>query len=403
MASSPEFTLLLDLGLTVISALGFSLLFSKLKQPVVVGQLLAGMMIGPFGLGLIRDLNTINLLASVGIILLLFTVGLELDPLEIRRIGPESIILAVVELAITFGAVFAVAVVLGLSYLESLFVAVVVSPTSTAIMGKLLMETNSLRARESHFVLTASIIEDFAIIVVLLLLPGLVAANSQVAVSDMLVFVLKGLLLIGVIFAFGWKVAPKIIDRMSLGKKDYQETAFLLALSFGFAFALLSSYLGFSPAIGAFLVGLMIRGRQANFIMEKVGPIKDLFIVLFFVSMGALINLGALFTLTLPIIAVLVVAILGKFVGAWIGARMSFARNDAVKVGTSMLPRGEFSFVVAREGTGLGIAGQLLLPIAGLSTLISSIAASVGLRLVRARPVEVVQVAGASSTGVKSK
>jgi len=135
LASSPEFALLLDIGLTIISALGFSLLFSKLKQPVVVGQLLAGMTIGPFGLGLIRDLNTINLLASLGIILLLFTVGLELDPLEIRRIGPESIILAVME-AITFGAVFAVAVVLGLSYLESLFVAVVVSPTSTAIMGK---------------------------------------------------------------------------------------------------------------------------------------------------------------------------------------------------------------------------------------------------------------------------
>ena len=402
MASSPEFALLLDIGLTIISALGFSLLFSKLKQPVVVGQLLAGMTIGPFGLGLIRDLNTINLLASLGIILLLFTVGLELDPLEIRRIGPESIILAVME-AITFGAVFAVAVVLGLSYLESLFVAVVVSPTSTAIMGKLLLETNSLRARESHFVLTASIIEDFAIIVILLLLPGLVVANSQVAVSDMVVFVLKGLLLIGVIFAFGWKIAPKIIDRMSSGKKDYQETAFLLALSFGFAFALLSSYLGFSPAIGAFLVGLTIRGRQANFIMERIVPIKDLFIVLFFVSMGALINLGTLFTITLPIIAVLAVAILGKFVGAWMGARMSFARKDAVKIGTSMLPKGEFSFVVAREGTGLGIAGQLLLPIAGLSTLISSIAASVGLRLVRARPVEVVQVAGASSTKVKSK
>ena len=402
MASSPEFALLLDIGLTIISALGFSLLFSKLKQPVVVGQLLAGMTIGPFGLGLIRDLNTINLLASLGIILLLFTVGLELDPLEIRRIGPESIILAVME-AITFGAVYAVAVVLGLSYLESLFVAVVVSPTSTAIMGKLLLETNSLRARESHFVLTASIIEDFAIIVILLLLPGLVVANSQVAVSDMVVFVLKGLLLIGVIFAFGWKIAPKIIDRMSSGKKDYQETAFLLALSFGFAFALLSSYLGFSPAIGAFLVGLTIRGRQANFIMERIVPIKDLFIVLFFVSMGALINLGTLFTITLPIIAVLAVAILGKFVGAWMGARMSFARKDAVKIGTSMLPKGEFSFVVAREGTGLGIAGQLLLPIAGLSTLISSIAASVGLRLVRARPVEVVQVAGASSTKVKSK
>ncbi len=97
-------------------------------------------------------------------------------------------------------------------------------------------------------------------------------------------------------------------------------------------------------------MGLMIRGKQATFVLDKVGPIKDLFIVLFFVSMGTLINIGTVLTLTLPIIAVIGMAIVGKFGGCWIGAKLSAVRHDATKVGISMLPRGEFSFIVASEG-----------------------------------------------------
>jgi CPA2 family monovalent cation:H+ antiporter-2 len=125
----------------------------------------------------------------------------------------------------------------------------------------------------------------------------------------------------------------------------------------------------------------MIRGPQAQFVKEKVGPIKDLFIVLFFVSMGTLINIGALLTVTLPIIAVLTVAIFGKFLGCWAGARLSGAKGEATMVGLSMLPRGEFSFIVAQEGTSLSVAAQILYPVAGLVTLISSIVSSIGLRL----------------------
>jgi CPA2 family monovalent cation:H+ antiporter-2 len=371
----------LDLGLAVFTALGFSYLFSKIKQPAVVGQLIAGIIIGPFGLGLIQNLNTINLLASLGIILLLFTVGLELDPLEIRKIGPDSFILALVELAVTFTTVTLVGLAVGLTQLEAVFAAAVVATTSTAIMSKILLETKSLRAKESHTVVTASIIEDFATVFMLLLLPGLAAASNQVPPTDIVVLALKGALLVGIIFFFGWRIAPWLIDRISKADQEYKETAFLLALSFGFAFALLSSYLGFSPAVGAFLMGLMIRGPQAQFVKEKVGPIKDLFIVLFFVSMGTLINIGALLTVTLPIIAVLTVAIFGKFLGCWAGARLSGAKDEATMVGLSMLPRGEFSFIVAQEGTSLGVAAQILYPVAGLATLISSILSSIGLRV----------------------
>ena len=155
MAASADFTFLFDLGLAVFAALGFSYLFSKIKQPVVVGQLVAGIIIGPFGLGLIQNLNTIDLLASLGIILLLFTVGLELDPLEIRKIGPDSFILAVVELTATFVLVTLVGLAVGLTQIEAIFAAAVVSTTSTAIMSKILLETKSLREKESHTVVKA--------------------------------------------------------------------------------------------------------------------------------------------------------------------------------------------------------------------------------------------------------
>ncbi|TMI46192.1 cation:proton antiporter [Candidatus Bathyarchaeota archaeon] len=385
MASTPEFSLLLNLGLAIFAAFAFSILFSKIKQPVVLGQLIAGIIIGPFGLGLVQDLGAINLLASLGIVLLLFTVGLELDPLEIRKIGPDSFILTAVELTISFLSVFGVALLAGLTSIEAVFVAAVVATTSTAIMSKILLESKSFRAKESQMVITASVIEDFATVFILLLLPGLAAASNQVPPSELALLIAKGILLVAVIFGFGWRVAPRIIDRMTEGDQEYKETAFLLALSFGFVFAVLSSFLGFSPAVGAFLMGLMIRGKQAEFVLGKVGPIKDLFIVLFFVSMGTLINIGAVLTLTLPILAVLTTAIIGKFWGCWTGAKLSAAKQQATRVGVSMLPRGEFSFIVASEGTGLGVASQILFPIAGLTTLISSILSAIGMRLIKTR------------------
>jgi monovalent cation:H+ antiporter-2, CPA2 family len=392
LASTPEFSLLFGLGLSIFAAFAFSILFSKIKQPVVLGQLIAGMIIGPFGLGLVQDLGAINLLASLGIVLLLFTVGLELDPLEIRKIGPDSFILAFVELIITFFSVYGIAVLVGLSNVEAIFVAAVVSTTSTAIMSKILLESGSFREKQSQMVVTASVIEDFATVFILLLLPGVAAASNQVPPLDIVVLGLRGFFLVSLIFVFGWRIAPWIIDRVNQSDQEYIETAFLLALSFGFVFALVSSFLGFSPAVGAFLMGLMIRGKQARFVLDKVGPIKDLFIVIFFVSMGTLINIGATLTLTLPILAILAIAIGGKFWGCWTGSKLSRVKQDATKVGVSMLPRGEFSFIVASEGVGLGVATQILYPIAGLTTLLTSILSSIGMRLLKRQATKPVQV-----------
>ena len=384
MAPSPEFVLLFDLGLTVLAALVLGLIFSKLKLPVMVGQLVAGILIGPYGFGLIQDLGIINLLASLGIILLMFTVGLEMDPADLRKLGPRVLVITLVELASTFALVSIVGLWAGLTYLEAIFAAAVVSITSTAIMGRLLGETGLLHSKGSQLALTVSVAEDFSSIFFLLLFPGLVAANQQISAMEILIIAVKGLALLGIILGFGFKVAPKLIDYL-IARQDegHRETAFLVALSVGFAFAILSSYFGFSPAVGAYLAGLMIRGRQADFVRQKIDPVKELFVVLFFVSMGTLINVGSLLTLTIPLIAVLSAAVVAKFFGNWLGTELTGAKDQAIMVGVAMLPIGEFAFIIAQEGAGLGVAAGLLFPIAGLSMLVTTALSAVGLRILK--------------------
>src|SRR5260370_7078592 len=179
----------------------------------------------------------------------------------------DSFVLAAVELPIRFVSGFGVAVVVGLSTIEAVFVGAVVATTSTAIMSKILLESRSFHTKESQMVITASVIEDFATVLILLLLPGLAAANNQVGSSDLALLVGKGILLVTVIFTFGWRVAPRIIDRIAQIDQESTYTPFLLSLSSRFIFSLVSSFLGFSPAVGLFLMCLLIRRKTAGLVV----------------------------------------------------------------------------------------------------------------------------------------
>src|SRR5207245_8998269 len=132
------------------------------------------MLIGPYGLGLSQDFRVINLLSSLGIILLMFTVGLEMDPLDIRRLGPKILIVTIVELGLTFTSVAIVGFWAGLTYLEAIFAAGVVSITSTAILSKLLVETDTLHLKGSQLALTVTVVEDVSSILILNMLPRLI-------------------------------------------------------------------------------------------------------------------------------------------------------------------------------------------------------------------------------------
>ncbi len=364
---------LLELGVAVGAALLLSLLFYRLRLPMIVGQLVAGMIVGPSGFGLIRDLSAISLLASLGIVLLLFVVELELGPRDLRRIGSKALLLTIIEFLLALLAGFASGLALGWSFQDSFFLGAVLSVSSTAIVGKITLDRRAELGPDTASTLMAVLVIEDVIAVLLLLLVPEFASGSQVQLSTISFIAVKGGLLVLATVGFGRFAAPKVINWVSQYELEVGETTFLLALSFGFLFGVLSAYLGFSPAVGSFLLGLTLLGKHSRYIKEKISPIKDLFIVFFFVSMGTLIEARSTIGVGLPLILVMVCAILGKLAGGYLGARIAGIPGPTV-IGGILLVRGEFTLILAKAGVDAGIVSTALYPIAGLAILVTAIA-----------------------------
>lgn len=385
-------TPLLDMGIAVGAALIMSLLFYRLRLPMMVGQLFAGMLVGPFGLGLVRDPTVIDLLASLGIVLLLFVLGLELDPRDLRKIGFKALILTIIEfmIALVVGILSGVSL-LGWTIQQSLFLGAVFGISGTAIIGRVIMDRRGeLGQQLVSTIITVMIIEDVIAILLLLITPQL-AAGNQVPPSELLFLSLKGALLCILTVGFGRLVAPRIINWLSQYELEVGEATFLLALSFGFLFGVLSAYLGFSPGIGAFLIGLTLLGKHSRYIMEKVSPIKDLFIIFFFVSMGTLIDARSALNLGLPLILLMVGAVAGKIAGGTLGARILRMRHPFM-IGAILIPQGEFTLILARAGVEAGLIPTVFYSIGGLAIVVTALTVPLSNRLTLRSEVRDVQL-----------
>jgi CPA2 family monovalent cation:H+ antiporter-2 len=365
---------LLELGVIAGSALMFSLVMWRLHLPVALGQLIAGMAIGPFGLKLVVDLAVIQEMAEVGIVLLLFVVGLELDPSKLRSLGIKVLVFTFTEFAGSFLAGVVAGLLLGWSIVETFVLAGVMSISSTALIAKLLHERRALSKTSSGLMMSALVIEDLIAVLLLSLMPSLAALQWPTLV-DVGIWSLRGLLLVGLVLVFGVYVAPRVIDRISQLDVDLDEAGFLLSLSLAFAMAIASSTLGFSAGIGAFLMGLVIRGKRARFIHMKTRAVYDLFLTVFFVSMGMLVDTSQLLnvTYTLPVVGL---GFFGKYVGSYFGAILSSQGSEAKNIAVDMNPRGEFSFVLAHDATAAGIAGTLIYPLTGSLVIFTSLISS---------------------------
>jgi len=380
-----ETAFLLDLGILAVSALIFSLIFARFKLPIVSAQILAGMTVGPFALGWVVDQTVIGEIASVGIVLLLFLLGLELDPVELRKIARQVVPLTFVEVGITSAFVLAGSYVLGLTLIWSVIFAMAVSISSTAIVGKIILERRMFQAQESKFLVGLMIAEDFVAVGFLIVLstitsPGAASASQQ----------LTRIVEIGLGYLVARYLARIAIDYLSSYDVDLEEIPFLFALALGVLFAVLAAVLGYSPGIGAFVIGLSIRGKQSRFLTEKLSTIKDLFLVLFFVSMGSLIDPFSALGLGIAIILALALVVGGKLVGGFaVGNVLSRGQhNPGIRpwsFGTWLVPRGEFSFVIGQFALAIGLISRDIL---GLSVLISALVGPFLQRLVEPKMAE---------------
>lgn len=265
---------------------------------------------------------------------------------------------------------------LGWSIRDSILLAWVIGISSTALVAKMLHERGTFTQPSTPLMMSALIVEDIIAVIILSLLPSLATSSSEV-LSGLGIWILRGTLLIALIFVLGVYVAPRAIDRISQLDLDVDEAGFLLSISLGFAMAILSYVLGFSAATGAFLMGLAIRGKRARFVYEKILPVRDLFLVIFFVSMGMLVDPSQFLNVSV-VLPVVGLALIGKYSGSYLAAVLSVERKEANGVAIGMTPRGEFSFVIARDAVSAGAARALIYPIAGtvvvVTTLVSALA-----------------------------
>lgn len=393
MASETAF--LLDLGVLAVSALAFSLVFVRLRLPIVSAQILAGMTVGPYVLGWVTDQTLIVEISSTGIVLLLFIMGLELDPVELRRIAKLVVPLTLLEVSIAFGFGFLASIVLGLSLIWSIIFAMTASISSTAIVGKIILEKRMFQAEESKFLVGLMVSEDIVAVGFLILLSTI--AGSGLTASAQLVRVfeigLGGVGLLVLAYLVARYFAQAAINYLSSYELESEEIPFLFGLGLGLAFAVLAAVLGYSPGIGAFMIGLSIRGKQSRFLTQKLSAIKDLFLVLFFVSMGSLIDPFSAFTLGLAIIPALILVVVGKFLGGTLIGRLLSWNRPSPKVntwsfGTWLVPRGEFSFVIGQFALATGIITGSIFSLVGLSVLVTALSGPFLQRLVGPRLAE---------------
>lgn len=354
-------------------------LMHKIKFPTIIGFILIGIIAGPYGLSIVEDTELINLLAEFGIIILLFVIGLEFSIHKLKRVGLNGIIIGTVQLGIVFCAGYVLGMALEWSHLEALFLGSILAITSTAISLRFLRDLNLVNTKEWNTVVTILIIEDLAAVFLLTFL-GNASEGAGFGLTDLGIMVIQNFIFFVLTFAIGIKIIPKLLEYVS--KIKMEEASFITALSLAFGLAVLANFLGLSSAIGAFLMGMIIASSKfSGSVTKKVLPLRDFFILIFFVSIGMLVNIALIPDAILIAIPIVIVAIVAKFVGNMFSASM--AGNtfiSATTIGAVMVPIGEFSFIIAKLGVDSGNIRESIYPVTIVVSLVTMLAMPLLLR-----------------------
>lgn len=354
-----------DLALILAAAGVVTLLFRKFRQPSVLGYIIAGLLVGPhFPLfPTIGDPENIRVWAEIGVIFLLFSLGLEFSFKKLARVGGSASITAVVEVLFMILVGFAVGRLFGWSEMDSLFLGGVLSISSTTIIIRAFEEVGVKGRGFVSLVFGVLIVEDLIAILLLALL-STIAVSKTVDGGALVFAVIKLLFFLILWFLSGVFVLPTALNRL----KSYLTGETLLIISIGLCFAmvLLATKAGFSPALGAFIMGsLLSETTEGRRIEHLIMPIKDLFAAIFFVSVGMLIEPAVLQKFAIPIIVIALATIVGKAFSTAVGVLIS-GRNlrHAVQSGLSLAQIGEFSFIIAGLGLALNVTSEFLYPVA---------------------------------------
>ncbi len=365
----------MDLAVIMFVAAIMMAITYKLKQPMVIGYILAGMIIGPYTLpfSLVSSIETINLMAELGIIMLLFGVGLEFPIAKLRSIGRVSLVVALSEALGTLMIVFFIAQTLGFSFFDSLFLALALSITSTVVTVRVFEELNLIKDRSSLLVLGITIVEDILAITILAVLQSVAAAGENLSIVGITISISIVAAFIGSILIVGSRFMPKIIDKASK-TNDY---ALLLIVILGMAFGLsfIASGFGLSVATGAFLAGVLVAESNSAAIARIITtPLRDMFAAIFFISIGALMDISLIPLFIVPAAILILTSFGSKFlIVTGILLKANFDSVTSVRTGLGVsAAKGELSLVVVKGGQDVGAITSSLLPILGIVTIVTT-------------------------------
>jgi Na+:H+ antiporter len=348
--------LLIDLAIILTAAKIGGELVERMGQPAVLGELMAGVLLGPSLLGLVEPLELIKFLAEIGLILLLFKVGLESDITELMRAGPSAGIVAFTGLIAPFILGYLISIWLGMEQITAIFIGATLTATSIGITARVLADLNMSNTRESTIILGAAVLDDIGGLVILSIVVSMVTFGA-VSAMEVVQISISAIAFLALAMVVGIKTAPRLLKIVQ--EMQVEGRLIVAAFAFSLFLAYLAEKAGLATIVGAFAAGLILaKTEHRAHIEERIEPMTDIFVPIFFVMMGVMVDIKTLLDPNVLYIGVLLTAaaILGKMICGF-GAR---GKVNRLAIGVGMLPRGEVGLIFAGYGITLGIIDSAL-------------------------------------------
>ncbi len=354
-----------DLALILFTGGVTTLIFKWIKQPLVLGYIIAGFLVGPH-LSItptVADTENVETLAEIGVIFLLFSLGLEFSFKKLMRVGGSASITAFVEIIFITLSGYAVGKWMGWSDMDSIFLGGMLASSSTTIIIRAFDELGVKTKQFARIVFGVLVVEDIVVILLMVLLSTM-AVSQQFQGLELLQTVLKLLFFLALWFITGIFLLPTFLKKAK--NLIDEETLLILSIGLCLGMVILATQVGFSAELGAFIMGSIIaETTSAEKVEHIIKPVKDLFGAVFFVSVGMLIDPQAIMEYKWPVLWVTLLTLFGKFFSTTLGALLSGQPlKQSVQVGMSMAQIGEFAFIVATLGLSLGVISNFLFPVA---------------------------------------
>ena len=354
-----ELALLTSLAVFTLLAAACSIIFNKIRLPPLIGYIVAGIIIANVWTITNDSEQIVSILSDIGLVMLMFCIGLEINLRKIRKQGLFAMGVVIIQLPLMMLGGIVAGMLLGYDMVQCICLGAIISGSSTAVVMAVLKSQKELDADHKESLVLVLIMEDIGQVIILSMITPIMASNDpSVDVNSLIVMIVSIIVFMVASIVVGLKLIPRAINWVSDNVSDEILTVFSVGLAFGMA--LLSIYIGLSMAIGAFLMGMMIAGsRKSKEINHKIEPMRDLFMAIFFISIGMEItvsslidNIGTIIVLYLIFLILIVVAV---FIAYWI--ENETCRNGFLSA-VSLATMGEFAFIIASEALGFGAIDQ---------------------------------------------